>query len=421
MSEVTTTDHAWAGDTPAVSLAAVGSVVLFFSGLAIYGTFALWSILPLHWLLALNGLVFLIAFINRDLRLPLRSPLIGWCVAYALISMLSYSLMMGGEPEPLRKRLLGAVFLAIGFLLFAQGPRVVRRARIAMVIVTVVSVILNAYDLTHPFAFVPAGSEFSNIGRAAGIYLNANGSGMAIMFGAILGVGVLRPWMRGPYLFLVIAGVLLTFSRGAMLGMGVAILLLWIRREIGVASIVSALLCLAVAGVAAYIALAPVIEAMNLDMDRLAGRLTWILDPASGADYSQVERQRIAQRGWDLFASAPIAGNGVGSTDLWADPVPTHNIYLMLGADFGALGLLLYPSLLWVACRRSRGPVLKCAPAFGAFALLMGLFDHDLVVSYALIIPVSLMAAMSWVADEEVSGSAGVGGPAGSAGRAGRW
>src|SRR5262249_42571553 len=85
---------------------------------------------------------------------------------------------------------------------------VLATARLAIVIATIAGVLLNIYDLMNP-------GIFSNIpGRAAGLYVQPNGAGMALVFGCIAGLPCLRrSWSREAFLFASLVGVLTTFSR----------------------------------------------------------------------------------------------------------------------------------------------------------------------------------------------------------------
>ena len=79
-------------------------------------------------------------------------------------------------------------------------------------------------DFLHPGVFYPLGTEGTVPGRAAATFINPNKAGEAMLLTFLLAIPVLRPRYRALLLFLVGAGVILTFSRGAILGW----MLLWL-------------------------------------------------------------------------------------------------------------------------------------------------------------------------------------------------
>lgn len=394
MRQDRTTAQRFPGDTAVTRWLAVASILMFYSGLAIYGSFSLWSMMPLFWIEWLFAAFFAIVWINGSSRMPLCTPVPAWCALFVIVNIVSYVFLMGGDTEPVRKRILGAVFLTVSYVMFAQGPAVVLAARRTVALIVLVSVALNLYDLTHPFVFVAEDSEFANIGRAAGIYMNANTSGLAIVLGMILSVGILPRWFRGIFIASAIVGVIITFSRSAMLSLFVALGLLWLAREIDLRALLVAAVIAAAAAVIGYLLFLPLIESLHFDIETLAGRLFYFLDPASGLDYSQVERERVARKAWEIAASSPLLGRGAGTTELW-DDIPSHNTYLTLGADFGVLGIVAYPLLIWLSCGGPARRWTGCAPAFCAVCIVGAFFDHGILVSHALLTPIALMAAIS--------------------------
>ena len=205
-------------------------VIVVFSNLPIYiFTFILPPLVPLYWL----GALFVLTFLALS-RVPPRerdySPIfLAVLVGYAGICLIWYVAQGGGEPALLRQRLLGVAVCAASYLVFATNPAALHAARRALVAMVVLAVLVNAYDITHPFALIPADSEFSIVGRAAGFFINPNQAGAALVAGFTLSVGVVAPRWRPAYLVLVAIGVALTFSRAAILGLVLVTFLLAFR------------------------------------------------------------------------------------------------------------------------------------------------------------------------------------------------
>jgi O-Antigen ligase len=371
-------------------------VIVLFSNLPIYiATFAFPAIVPLHWLLALFGLTAVTLF-SCD-RAADRAPVfLATLTCYACMCLVWYVAQGGGDPVVLRERLLGLAVCAASYLAFAASPAALQAARRALAFMVVVCVVVNIWDITHPYTLIPITSEFATVGRAAGLFINPNQAGAALVAGFTLSVAVVPRRWRIAYLALVVIGVGLTFSRAAILGLLlVTFALAYRRRTLSVRQIAAALL---VVGVATYLAWlvvsAELQERFNIDPQVALDRLEWILDPSGRSDFSQEERVELLERGWAQFLASPLVGNGVGSAELWEERYSTHNMYVLLASDFGFIGLLILPCIVLAAVGGWAAGLTDAAVA-GLFLLFWGLFSHNILGEYYLLIAIGMIAALS--------------------------
>jgi O-antigen ligase len=373
-----------------------GWVVVLFSNFPIYlGTFVIPLIQPLHWIAVLAGLTLLLmarpAVTLRDVPMLYPAAMAG----YLALCLAAYVVQGGGDPIILRQRLLGVLVAILAYLCFVASPRAVDAARRAMVWVVLASVAINVYDITHPLTLIPADSEFATLGRAAGLFINPNQSGAALVLGLALTLGVVASRWRVPYAIVVSAGVALTLSRGALVGLVLVFGALLVEgRTLRPGQVLRIAAFGAAAGYAFWLAFSAELQSrFNVDPALVLDRILWILDPSGRADFSQAERAILAERGWLQFVASPLFGNGLGSTELWELRTSTHNLYLMLASDFGLVGWLVLPALLLAAVRRD----LTALPGgvAAAFLLLWGLVSHNVLGEYYILIAMSLMAAVA--------------------------
>jgi hypothetical protein len=372
-------------------------VIVVFSNLPIYiFTFILPPLVPLYWL----GALFVLTFLALS-RVPPRerdySPIfLAVLVGYAGICLIWYVAQGGGEPALLRQRLLGVAVCAASYLVFATNPAALHAARRALVAMVVLAVLVNAYDITHPFALIPADSEFSIVGRAAGFFINPNQAGAALVAGFTLSVGVVAPRWRPAYLVLVAIGVALTFSRAAILGLVLVTFLLAFRgRSLSFRQVAAAVIVLASVSWITWLLVAAELEdRFHIDPEVALDRVFWILDPSNRSDFSEWERLMLLERGWEQFLGSPFLGNGLGSTELWEARSSTHNEYVMQASDFGVLGLFVLPAFVLAAVGTQRF-ALTDAAVTGLFLLFWGLFSHNILSEFYLLLTISLIAALS--------------------------
>jgi O-antigen ligase len=375
-------------------------IVVLFSNFPLYlGMFVTPLIQPLHWIVLLAGATLLLlarpAVVIREV--PMLYPVA--LAAYLALCLAAYILQGGGDSIVLRQRLLGVLVAILTYLCFALSPRALEAARRAMVWVVLASVAINVYDITHPLTLIPANSELATLGRAAGLFMNPNQSGAALVLGLTITLGVVTQRWRVAYAIVVSLGVVLTLSRGALLGLLLVFGALLVEGRTLRREQVARIAALAtVAGYAFWLTFAAELQSrFNIDPALVRDRILWILDPSGRADFSQAERAMLAERGWLQFVSSPFFGNGVGSTELWELRSSTHNLYIMLASDFGLVGWLVLPALLLAAVRRNLATLPGGIAA--AFLLLWGLVSHNVLGEYYILIAMSLMASISSTKD----------------------
>jgi O-antigen ligase len=97
-----------------------------------------------------------------------------------------------------------------------------------------------------------------------------------------------------------------------------------------------------------------------------------------------------AAQAWRFFLESPLVGQGTGVTSLAIRQDGPHNMYLLLMAEQGVVGLLLYVSLFGILLRRGWTLARSGAMAhdqdvgrmlviFGLFLAAYGLFSHNVL------------------------------------------
>ena len=375
-----------------LALAGVILLGLWFANVPPYlSLVAGFAMTQVHWV-ALTLVLMLAHMLAEDAwSKQVSGPLVIWWCAVVGMNLLWYIGSGGGDSSVLNQRLLALIFFAMAYLYLASFPEVVMALRRLFAWLAVMGVAFSAYDMTHPFTFVPADHEFAHIGRASGIYVNPNSAGAAFVLAMTLSVGTMAQKWRGLFISVCALGVLLSFSRAAMVAFVIAGLgLLW-TREISWRTARSALILLGSVIATLTIFLWPMVSEL-LSSDAMS-RLLWFLDPTVGADFSQKERQFLAEQGWEQFVSSPLWGNGVGSTELWSLRASTHNQYIQFLSDFGLLGLFIMPALAVILVWR---PGLKAGPhsVVAASILFFCIASHNMLTEYYWLVAFAVAAVI---------------------------
>jgi O-antigen ligase len=246
-------------------------------------------------------------------------------------------------------------------------------------ILAIAGAVVNIYDFFIPtFSLVP--------GRAAGLYLNPNGSGLMLISLAIIATRPLSPAVRYVMWGIVAAGVLLTFSRSSWICLLFALVYLTWLGDFGLGRmrIILALCVVFVAGVIVSLFVSGAIYHYTIDsqigqyldhntVERIGGSGTLLTDDSSS------ERQRVFFLGLEAFLAAPLFGHGLGYTYEWSADVGTHNMFVMMLAEGGVLGLSVYLLLLATLCYQTPN---RFRPLAGVI-LIVSLFSHNLLDGFA--------------------------------------
>jgi O-antigen ligase len=161
-------------------------------------------------------------------------------------------------------------------------------------------------------------------------------------------------------LVLMLAAMLMTWSRGAWLGFIAAFIMMNVVRSRRAAALFAlALILLSFVIVMGGLQLLPeAITQRFLDFLPFLGAVDVRRVEVTPANFAVIERLAHWQAGWDMFSEHPWLGVGIGNYEpvypayalpRWDEPLGhAHNYYLNIAAEAGLVGLSAY-LILWVA------------------------------------------------------------------------
>jgi O-antigen ligase len=320
-----------------------------------------------------------------------REPLTWWFVFFVLSGLVWLLVAQDFIEEASaqwRLRVLSFLFFYTITMLASDS----RRRTIGWVIVGCVAIAcaFNWIDVLRPHRFVPQGVEGSPDGRGAGLFINPNAAGSFIVMGVIGSLGLIPARLRTLLFVGAIFGVAATFSRGAFVMITVAALgalvLKLIKRSDGLLLVVA--LPLLVAGVSVSYDYA-IDKSENRHVKNIIQRLNWF-QGEDEEDLAVEGRKFGARQAWEMFLDDPVVGKGPGATSLAVRQEGPHNMYLLLMAEQGVLGLFLYLSLVALLIRSGRRVIRSAVDEedrdvgralvlFGVFMATYGFFSHNVL------------------------------------------
>lgn len=372
---------------------AITTILVFFSNAALYlFETRITEIPPLWWVAALVLLcVPLVLRYAYELAVP-TAPFVLWTFFYFAVSLGWYAAFPPSEAADaeLRRRVLAIGYLGMVWAAL-QHAGALLAARRAVLAATLVGVSVNAFEFMNPgtFSSVP--------GRAAGLYINPNISGAALVLGMLASSRLLGRWSRIAFVLTVGLGVAATLSRAAMLGwLAIAASLLAPEaRAIGLARLVGsfALAMLAAGGAVAVMTTwqdggqaSPLTQA-------LADRFS-VFDADHSADFSTHERRELIDEALASAAHRPFAGAGLGANRFLARETGSHNQYLDHVVQHGVLGMSILPLLAAALVVGATGAARSDALRFACFVLFWGMFSHNLLDEWPTLTAIALQAAI---------------------------
>ena len=376
-------------------------------------------------LMALGALVFIetapfdllivllapVALLLRRMAIPRASSVALVCVAVFLISNV-ISLIPAPDLSAALRFLAITIYLLVAwaFVLGIVGKQGERGVRVVMLGWTIGAVLSTAVSIGGYFNLLPIHEEVAPAGRMEGFFKDANVFGAFLIPPAIWSASRLVSLERGRRsvwaLALVVcsAGVLLSYSRGAWISLGISMLTFFGLRLIGRGTRRARLMTLLAVPVAAVL--------LAVALDRLTDfRVVQdMLEVRIGPQAYDDERFANQRRALELAVRSPF-GIGPGQTELVFRRA-AHNAYVRGFVENGYLGglsltVLLLASLLraiWLALEL-REPRLQVAMAMVA-AALMGLCVESMVIDSVHWRHMWVLAALAWTPAPAGQGSA---------------
>ena len=375
-------------------LLVLGAVAIFFTNVPLYlyenqGVTQFDA--PKAWVLMFCLLSFPLLFIRITVLNAFTSPIMIWCLGYAWVTVLWFFLSSQSDASWLEVR--NRFFTIIQILTYATifwEPGATRLARKLVGGAVLFGVALNIYEWFVPMSFSPIP------GRSAGLYIDPNITGEALVFGMILSVTVFDPLYRGPFILLTGIGILTTFSRGGILAWVIAVAGLILLRGISLRDIVLPV-CLSIA--VGIFTILPQLDQVLTTWERngvlnanVLERLEWFTDPSGVSDSSSWERKYLAQQAWEKISDDPWLGRGTGSSR--EATIRPHNQFLSFMLDHGLIGALLLPALILATIGNARGESRGIAVVFGCVLVIHSFFSHTILNQQSTLLSISLMTAM---------------------------
>jgi hypothetical protein len=277
----------------------------------------------------------------------LVSPIAVWAISFIVLNFLYLFTGVNDSIERVNLILSRIQTTGIIILLGFAFTKIHRSAyeRIFVLLAVFLPLIIIV-DFLYPGFFYSLDTPGAVLGRAAGPFINPNNASEVILLIFILACPLVSKKARTPLIMLSGIGVMLTFSRAAMGAWLLIFAYLLIRRQLCRVSALGALILVSVpllfGGLESYLH-----KRSDLDqsIENIEERLSF-LSKRRYEDDSGIERATVLRAGWEAFLKNPATGIGAGATMHesrdWPYQVSAHNQLVLLAAEYGISGVLIW-------------------------------------------------------------------------------
>ena len=391
------------------SFLAIAAILVFFSDLS--GIFTAYGIgVPLFWMI---GFMFLATplypLIFKKLQYLPKSIFVWFGIYLAMTSVVV--LFMPSSSAPLQQimedQIRSIIFVCLIMLIFSEHLIVQQYTRITILLVSIFNVLLLVAQFLKPTIL----QEVQDApGRSGGFYIDPNMASCGLNMGLIFSISLIKPKYRLFYALFILMGNAVTFSRGGMACWLLIVLMFMALKILPVNQLpllIGSILVTAtiVSSQVDNLAFMTTPDGDALFKEGTIERVRFLANPfAEGEGIVEEEedsRVLLVQLGWEKFSNSPWFGNGLGSgrhegvkADLDSAP-RSHNIYLDRMIEYGFLGALIYPLLIFAAVWKAQGEHRKYALVFAVYALIWGLMSHTVFTNFFILTSITLMAIIT--------------------------
>lgn len=326
------------------------TTLLYFRPYELFPSLAWLANVP-FWVAAATVLVFVPAQVGLEGTLTARPREVVWVLLFCVAVLLSVPLAI--DPGEAWDTFSGLFLKVVTmFVVFVNVVRTEGRLRLMILLALAAGFVISFSAINSYLSgnFSVEGYRVEGGIRGSGLFGGAND--MALYLVTLIPIAValfcrarnvLLKAGYGALILLMLAGTLVTYSRGGFLGLSAAVLVLaWkLGRRHRLAVVIALVLC-----VAAFLALAP---------QNYGDRLASITSSGPNGEASAMQRRAILSRSILVALQHPLFGVGMGNFHIVSyQNLVTHNAYTQVAAETGLTALALYLMFMLTPLKRMR-------------------------------------------------------------------
>jgi len=295
-------------------------------------------------------------YVKKRISFPLRNIVLIWIAYFVFINTIYFLFSSTGIEEFAHYKLvLFSLFTMFSLiLLFNLDDEELSVTRKTMIFLSLIAALTLGIDYFDPgFFYFGLDHEFSPLGRATSLYINANVAGGVMVLFLIFGIDFLPRKFRILFISIIFLGLFFTMSRSNIILMFITLAIMFFQGKLHGRQLLLTLMgimfffiWLATGG------LDTLSDKFDMEVtENMRNRVNFFTDKKHADTSDLNERKQVLKAALEMFMDRPILGNGFAATRLWKYNVGPHNTFATHWAEYGIFGMLIIPMMLFFSSR----------------------------------------------------------------------
>ena len=295
-------------------------------------------------------------YVKKRIPFPWQNKIFIWLIYYLAVNLLYFIFSEAGTGEfkYLKIVIFYSFFIIYTSLFFNLDDRQLNLTKKVMVPLGIIGSLMLLVDYLNPgifFKYFIPSSDYYELGRAAATYMNANIAGGAMVLFLIFTIDVIPKQWRFAYIFILFIGLFATMSRSNIIIFLLTVFIMFFQKKLNSRHLMVFLTVFILSfawlsnGGLEYLG-----DKFEFKVtENMVNRVNFFTKNKKSDTSDMQERKMILKAALEMFENKPILGNGFASTRLWHYRVAPHNTFAVHWAEFGFLGMLIIPLLLYLS------------------------------------------------------------------------
>ncbi len=377
-----------------IAFFSVKNIFIIFLNMLVFIGFAIYFPIPLYMVYVISTALLYAYYLFTKTTISINMYLIGWMIFYLIV----YAIYFIGDMASsvawniFKYPVFFSFFFVSMSLLYGLDDKNCSLSRKIIAFSGIIGAIMLGIDYFNPGYFAQDLDLEINTtaGRAAALYMNANIAAAVMNLVLILSIDVIPKKYRLLFIVIIFFGIFFTMSRSNIMIFVIISIVFFVQKKINILGLMVTLISIFIFvtwlsfGGFDYFSKKYDLEVTQNMQDRVA-----FFKADKNADMSNTnERQEVLQAALNLFMDHPITGVGMGATthgktSLWPYKVGPHNTFAANWAEFGLLGVLFIPLLLFSSTYLifigNNKELKQLAVLFILFFVTQSFFSHNML------------------------------------------
>jgi len=311
----------------------------------------------------------------------LTQPFAWWAAAFIIVNSIGLMMVQDTNQNIASQISTQNQFMVYSILLgFIFSITPARSYEFIFVILAFAIPFLVLFDFVSPGILYTMGINDTVPGRASGTYLDPNIAGEVMLLACLFAIPVISSRYRMLLLSVAGVGIMLTFSRGAIITWIILYLFFQFTGTLSKKTLIFVVVLLVVVPVliGGFRYYLEDRQDLQLGHKDILFRLD-SLQSLSIRDDSAQDRLNLLEGGWDLFLKNPLIGVGCGVAPLLLGGEGPHNLVVMMAAQYGIFGICLWIALVLILWNGNYFEEKKYQHAVTIMFVVSTLFAHSML------------------------------------------